>query len=50
MASAYAEEIGALYVETSAKEDICIHDMFTQLSMCFLFWLFSFCVARLLFN
>ena len=32
MAATYAEEIGALYVETSAKEDICIHDMFTQLS------------------
>lgn len=32
MAAAFAAEIGALYVETSAKEDTNIHDLFTKLS------------------
>lgn len=32
MASAYAEEIGALYLETSAKDDLNVHDIFIKLS------------------
>lgn len=35
MAAAYAEEIGAMYLETSAKEDLHVHDMFVQLSELF---------------
>ena len=31
-AKAYAEEIGALYVETSAKDDLNVQDMFVQIS------------------
>lgn len=31
-ASSYAEEIGAMYVETSAKDDINVQDIFTKLS------------------
>jgi GTPase SAR1 family protein len=32
MAQAYAEEIGALYLETSAKDDVNVQDIFVQLS------------------
>eukprot|EP01038_Epipyxis_sp_PR26KG_P008570 gene8570-11580_t len=32
MAQAYAEEIGAMYVETSAKDDLNVQDIFVQLS------------------
>jgi len=32
IASAYAEEIGAMYLETSAKDDQNVHDIFVQLS------------------
>ena len=32
MASAYAEEIGAIYMETSAKDDLNVQDIFIQLS------------------
>ena len=28
----YAEEIGAMYVETSAKDDLNVQDMFVQIS------------------
>jgi hypothetical protein len=31
MAASFAQEIGALYVETSAKDDMNIHDLFTGL-------------------
>ena len=31
-AKAYAEEIGAMYVETSAKDDLNVQDMFVQIS------------------
>lgn len=31
-AAAYAEEIGAMYLETSAKDDLNVHDIFVQLS------------------
>ena len=31
-ASLYAEEIGAMYVETSAKDDVNVQDIFTKLS------------------
>mmetsp|Transcript_24820 Transcript_24820/g.25448 ORF Transcript_24820/g.25448 Transcript_24820/m.25448 type:complete len:201 (-) Transcript_24820:297-899(-) len=31
-ASAYAQEIGAMYLETSAKDDLNVHDIFVQLS------------------
>jgi hypothetical protein len=34
-ASAYAQEIGAMYLETSAKDDLNVHDIFVQLSMTF---------------
>ena len=37
MANAYAEEIGALYLETSAKDDLNVHDIFIKLSK----WCFS---------
>ena len=32
MAQAYAEEIGAMYLETSAKDDVNVQDIFVQLS------------------
>ena len=32
MAAAYAEEIGAMYLETSAKDDLNVQDIFIQLS------------------
>ena len=32
MATAYAEEIGAVYLETSAKDDLNVHDIFAQIS------------------
>lgn len=32
MAASFAQEIGALYLETSAKEDTNIHDLFIKLS------------------
>jgi hypothetical protein len=32
MALAFANEIGAIYLETSAKEDLHVHDIFVQLS------------------
>lgn len=32
MATAYAEEIGALYLETSAKDDTNVQDIFVKLS------------------
>jgi hypothetical protein len=32
MAMAYAEEIGAMYLETSAKDDLNVHDIFVELS------------------
>lgn len=32
MAKAYADEIGALYMETSAKEDVNVQDLFINLS------------------
>lgn len=32
MAKNYAEEIGAMYLETSAKEDLNVHDIFVKLS------------------
>lgn len=32
MAIAYAEEIGALYLETSAKDDTNVQDIFVKLS------------------
>jgi Ras-related protein Rab-22 len=32
MAQAYAEEIGAMYVETSAKDDLNVQDIFVKLS------------------
>jgi small GTP-binding protein len=31
VASAYADEIGATYLETSAKDDMNVHDVFVQL-------------------
>jgi Ras family len=31
-AAGYAEEIGAMYLETSAKDDLNVHDIFVQLS------------------
>jgi small GTP-binding protein len=31
-ATAYAQEIGAMYLETSAKDDLNVHDIFVQLS------------------
>lgn len=31
-AKAYADEIGAMYVETSAKDDLNVQDMFVQIS------------------
>jgi glucose/arabinose dehydrogenase len=34
MAVAYAEEIGALYLETSAKDDTNVQDIFVKLSKC----------------
>lgn len=34
MAIAYAEEIGALYLETSAKDDTNVQDIFVKLSKC----------------
>ena len=34
MAAAYAEEIGAMYLETSAKDDTNVQDIFVKLSMC----------------
>lgn len=33
-AGQYAEEIGAMYLETSAKDDTNVHDIFVQLSTC----------------
>ncbi len=32
MASAYADEIGAMYLETSAKDDLNVQDIFVKLS------------------
>lgn len=32
MAMAYAEDIGAMYIETSAKDDMNVHDIFVKLS------------------
>jgi GTPase SAR1 family protein len=32
MASAYAEEIGAIYLETSAKDDLYVQEIFFQIS------------------
>jgi len=32
MASSYADEIGAMYLETSAKEDMNVQDVFVKLS------------------
>lgn len=32
MAQAYADEIGAMFVETSAKEDTHVQDIFVELS------------------
>lgn len=32
MAMTYAEEIGAMYLETSAKDDLNVHDVFVELS------------------
>ena len=32
MAAAYAEEIGAIYLETSAKDDLHVQDIFFQIS------------------
>jgi Ras-related protein Rab-22 len=32
VAAAYAQEIGAMYLETSAKDDLNVHDIFVQLS------------------
>lgn len=32
MASSYAEEIGAMYLETSAKDDLNVQDIFVKLS------------------
>lgn len=32
MASAYADEIGAMYLETSAKDDTNVQDIFVKLS------------------
>jgi hypothetical protein len=37
MAVAYAEEIGALYLETSAKDDTNVQDIFVKLSKCMCF-------------
>jgi hypothetical protein len=37
MAVAYAEEIGALYLETSAKDDTNVQDIFVKLSKCMWF-------------
>jgi Ras-related protein Rab-5C/Ras-related protein Rab-22 len=31
-AEAYAEEIGALFMETSAKDDTNVHNVFAQIS------------------
>lgn len=42
-ASAYAQEIGAMYLETSAKDDINVHDIFVQLSK-FLSFINAFCI------
>jgi hypothetical protein len=39
MAVAYAEEIGALYLETSAKDDTNVQDIFVKLSKCMCFLL-----------
>lgn len=36
MAMAYAEEIGALYLETSAKDDTNVQDIFVKLSKCYM--------------
>mmetsp|Transcript_11150 Transcript_11150/g.16809 ORF Transcript_11150/g.16809 Transcript_11150/m.16809 type:complete len:201 (+) Transcript_11150:56-658(+) len=33
MASSYAEDIGAMFLETSAKDDLNVQDIFVQLSM-----------------
>jgi hypothetical protein len=33
-AAAYAEEIGATYLETSAKDDVNVHNIFIQLGEC----------------
>lgn len=32
MASSYADEIGAMYLETSAKDDVNVQDIFVKLS------------------
>ncbi len=32
MAATYAEEIGAMYLETSAKDDLNVQDIFVKLS------------------
>jgi Ras-related protein Rab-22 len=32
MAASYADEIGAMYLETSAKDDLNVQDIFVQLS------------------
>jgi len=32
MASSYAEDIGAMFLETSAKDDLNVQDIFVQLS------------------
>lgn len=40
IAQAYAEEIGAMYLETSAKDDLNVQDIFIQLSKFLsLFWI-----------
>jgi len=49
MASSYAEDIGAMFLETSAKDDLNVQDIFVQLSElpllethpCFLFSSFA---------
>jgi hypothetical protein len=35
---AYAEEIGAMYLETSAKDDLNVQDIFVQISRFQLFF------------
>lgn len=40
MASVYAEEINAMYLETSAKDDLNVQDIFVQLSKLYIFGIF----------
>ncbi len=41
-AAAYAENIGAMYIETSAKDDLHVQNLFVQISKYSDFFLYSF--------